>query len=210
MTMRASTLATRCALGLWVALLSGCGLLRTTPPADGDGLPPSRAVQAPAQAGDAPLLRLAPGTLGRNLALEQRIRIEARDENGRPLKRQIETLLEVDAQTLRVVLLYMGQTAAVLEWDGLRLQETRSVWWPSALRGERILSELQLALWPSAAIRAALTQGWTLDADEQTRVLRQDGEPVIQIRYIDGIRDVELRNLREDYRLSIRSLSLEP
>ncbi|MGJ4748672.1 DUF3261 domain-containing protein, partial [Leptospira sp. SA-E8] len=174
---------------------------------------PPRQLQ-PARPDAAPLLRLSPASLGRSLALEQRIRIDAHDENGQPIKRQIETLLEADAATLRVVLLYMGQTAAVLEWDGAHLKETRSVLWPSSLRGERILSELQLALWPVEPIRAALAAlpepGWTLDADEQARTLRQDGEPVVRVRFLDGLRNVELQNLRDDYRLTIRSLSLEP
>ncbi|QBK05255.1 DUF3261 domain-containing protein [Hylemonella gracilis] len=197
----------------WLAagLLTGCALLRPAPD-EGSGLSTDR----PAQTvdGTAPLLRLPPASLGRSLALEQRIRIEARDENGAPLRRQIETLLEADPHALRIVLLYMGQTAAVLEWDGRRLKETRSSWWPATLRGERILSELQLALWPAEAVRTALAEFpdgvWTLDADETGRTLRQDGEAVVQIRYQDGIGLVELQHLRDGYRLTIRSHSLEP
>lgn len=200
-------------LATWLAagLLTGCALLR---PAPDEGTDLSSARPPQAAGSTTPLLRLPPATLGRSLALEQRIRIEAQDENGAPLRRQIETLLEADPHTLRIVLLYMGQTAAVLEWDGQRLKETRSTWWPAALRGERILSELQLALWPATAVRAALAEFpdgvWTLDADDTGRTLRQDGVAVVQIRYEDGIGLVELRHLRDGYRLTIRSQSLEP
>lgn len=170
-----------------------------------------------------PLLRLAPAELRRTLALEQRIVIEARDEKQKLVKRQIETVLEADASTLHVVVLYMGQTAAVLDWDGTQLREKRSIWWPSDLSSERVLSELQLALWPAEAIRAALPAGWTLKEEGQVRLLQATWgntlETVVRIQYQGDSPDIagtsappytELLNLRDGYRLTIRSRRLDP
>lgn len=216
--------------------LGGCGTLQpVTMPADPlpePGISPTRAASAPPafQGTDAwaimPLLRLPPAALRRTLALEQRIVIEARDEKQKLVKRQIETVLEADASTLHVVVLYMGQTAAVLDWDGQQLREKRSIWWPSGVSSERVLSELQLALWPADAIRAALPTGWTLQEEDQVRLLQATWgnarETVVRIQYQGESLDrpgtgapavpayAELLNLRDGYRLSIRSRALDP
>ncbi|EGI78386.1 putative Phospho-N-acetylmuramoyl-pentapeptide-transferase [Hylemonella gracilis ATCC 19624] len=221
---------------LLVVVLGGCGTLQpVTVPADArpePGNAPTAAASLPPafQGADAsavmPLLRLPPSELQRTLALEQRIVIEARDENQKLVKRQIEVVLEADASTLHVVVLYMGQTAAVLDWDGTQLREKRSIWWPSGLSSERVLSELQLALWPAESIRAALPAGWTLKEEAQVRLLQATWgnaqETVVRIQYQSdspgssgsGAPAVpaytELLNLRDGYRLTIRSRALDP
>jgi hypothetical protein len=150
-----------------------------------------------------PLLRLPPAALGRSLALQQRLDVFV---HGRA-PQQVEVLLEADAQAVRLALVSLGQTAATLQWDGQQLQETRAPWWPAAVRGERILSDLQLVLWPAEAVRAALPTGWTLEASTEQRVLRLNGDAVATVRYA-GAQHAELVNLRDGYRLAIESRSL--
>ena len=144
-----------------------------------------------------PVLRLLPASLGRELAVQQQLTVTVKGQTHR-----IDVLLEADASAVRIALVSMGQTAARLEWDGQRLTETRSPWLPAVVSGERILSDLQLALWPEAAVRAALPAGWFLDATASGRVLRQDTSTVATVAFPSPLR-VELDQLRDGYRLVI-------
>jgi len=175
---------------LMLALLLGLGAC-ATPPA-----PPV------ADAGAPLLLRLAPATLGRTLALQQQVTVQAGER-----VEHMDVLLEADAEAVRVALMGMGQTGTSLEWDGHDLKLTRAAWWPRAVSAERVLSEMQLTLWPAAALREALPPGWTLEADAAGRLLRQDGSAVIRIRYLGPTR-TELVHLRDGYRLDIESRDL--
>jgi hypothetical protein len=148
---------------------------------------------------DSPLLRLAPASLGRTLALQQQLTVAARGQTHR-----LDVILEADADSVRLAMMNLGQTVARLQWDGRELTETRVSWWPAAVKGERILSDLQLVLWPAQAISAALPGGWTLDAHAGERVLRREGTVVATVSYPSATR-AELVNLRHGYRLSIDS-----
>jgi hypothetical protein len=148
---------------------------------------------------DSPLLRLAPASLGRTLALQQQLTVAARGQTHR-----LDMILEADADSVRLAMMNLGQTVARLEWNGRELTETRVSWWPAAVKGERILSDLQLVLWPAQAISAALPGGWTLDAHAGERVLRREGTVVATVSYPSATR-AELVNLRHGYRLSIDS-----
>jgi len=120
----------------------------------------------------------------------------------------VEVLLEADPHAVRLALLSPGQTVARLEWDGTQLQETRAAWWPAAVRGERILSDLQLVWWPADAVREALPTGWVLRATPTERELAEGGEVVCVVRYLSATH-VQLDNLRAGYRLLIESISLD-
>lgn len=179
-----------------LALLAGCAVPVAQAP--GQGAPEGSAV-----AGDAtPLLRLPPAALGRSFAAQQQL---AATVQGRT--QRIDVLLEVDAQAVRLALVSMGQTAARLEWDGVRLQETRAAWLPAVVSGERILSDLQLALWPEAAVHEALPRGWSLDTGPAGRVLRQGATPVVNVRYPTASR-IEIDHLRDGYHLVVDSRSM--
>ncbi|MBK1612135.1 hypothetical protein CKO44_01455 [Rubrivivax gelatinosus] len=159
---------------------------------------------APAPLPEAPLLRLAPAALGRSLNQQQQISVSA---PGRAPQRA-ELLLEVDAQAVRLAVFGLGQTAARLEWDGRQLRQQRAPWWPAAVSGERILSELQLALWPADAVRAALPAGWTLQVGADGRRLLWADRPVMTIRH-EAPGRTELVNERDGYRLLIEAQDLE-
>ena len=157
---------------------------------------------APPVSHEAPQLRLAPALLGRPLNLQQHLTLQApgRDQ-------QLDVLLEADAHHVQMGVLAMGQVAARLEWDGTTLNETRAPWWPQAVSGSRILSDLQLTLWPVAAIQAALPAGWRLVEDGNVRTLTQDGDVVAVITRTSPL-VVELDQRREHFKLKIESRDL--
>jgi hypothetical protein len=146
-----------------------------------------------------PQLRLAPALLGHPLNLQQHLTLQApgRDQ-------QLDVLLEADAQHVQLGVVAMGQVAARLAWDGTTLAEERAPWWPQAVSGSRILSDLQLTLWPVAAIQAALPAGWTLAESGNVRTLSQDGEVVTVITHTAPA-VVELDQRREHFKLKIES-----
>jgi hypothetical protein len=146
-----------------------------------------------------PRLALAPATLGKALALHQRLTVSTRGQ-----VQQFEVAVEADAEAVRMVVLDLGQPVARFEWDGQSLRQQRAPGWPEAVRGERILDDLQLVQWPLEPLRRALPLGWSLAAGGQGRELRFHAAPVIRVRY--PAPDVaEIDNLAEDYRVRIES-----
>ncbi|WP_454726440.1 MULTISPECIES: DUF3261 domain-containing protein [Cupriavidus] len=196
--------AARIAPGVLLAaamLLAGCAAPGTAPP----GAPPVAPEAAPAASREpVPLLRLPPASLGRALMLQQQITVTYRTPRGEET-RELQALLEADAAHTRLAALAGGQVLARLDWDGRNLRVVRSPWAPAELVPERILSEMQLSLWPVAAIAAALPPGWRLDAAGGRRVLRAGAETVAEIRYPDA-RTIEFAQYRDGYRLTIRTL----
>lgn len=163
-----------------------------------------RAMQAPALVdASRPLLRLPPAALGRTLALQQQLTITHGTETHR-----LDALLEADATELRLVVQAVGRSALRLRWDGTQLEQTRADWLPPQLAAERVLSDLQLAYWPAAAISAALPAGWTLEADDAHRVLREGDVVVTEVRY-PSARRIEIEQHRDDFRLDIESVPLQ-
>ena len=109
---------------LLAAALAGCAATpRTSLPKVADDCRPDQAT---------PVLRLSPASLGKELAVQQQLSVTTRGQTQR-----VDVLLEVDATTVRLALVTMGQTAARLEWDGQQLSETRSSWLPAVVSGER-------------------------------------------------------------------------
>jgi hypothetical protein len=150
------------------------------------------------------MLRLSPASLGTTLALQQQLTATV----GRQAHR-FDVLLEADAQSVRLAVVSVGQTAARLEWDGVRLTQSRAPWWPEAVTADRILDDLQLMLWPVDAVRAALPPGWTLEQAPGERVLRHGSRDVVRVQYASA-RMSELVHLAEGYRVRVESISLEP
>lgn len=150
----------------------------------------------------APQLRLAPALLGRPLNLQQHLTLHApgRDQ-------QLDVLLEADARHVQMGLVAMGQVAARLDWDGATLAESKAPWWPQEVSGSRILSDLQLTLWPVDAIQAALPAGWRLVEQGDVRTLTQDGQVVTVITRL-GPLSALFDQRREHFQLKIESRDL--
>ncbi len=89
--------------------------------------------------------------------------------------RSLDVALEVDAQSVRMAFLQLGQTVARLEWDGRQLEQSLAPGWPKVVSAERVLSDLQLVWWPAEAVRAGLAPGWQLAESPQTRELSHEG-----------------------------------
>jgi hypothetical protein len=157
---------------------------------------------APAPTRETPQLRLAPGLLGHPLNLQQHLTLQAPGHD-----QQLDVLLEADERHVQMGVVAMGQVAARLDWDGVTLTETRAPWWPQAVSGSRILSDLQLTLWPVAAIQAALPAGWQLVEAGNQRTL-SDGGAVVTVITRSSPQVVELDQRREHFKLKIESRDL--
>jgi Protein of unknown function (DUF3261) len=153
-------------------------------------------------------LKLAPATLGASISLQQQIRVER--QGG---FEDLQAALEVDAERLDLVGLVLGQRVLSLHYDGRALQSWRHPMLPAQLRGEDVLEDLQLALWPADAIKEALPPGWRIEERGRRRTLVLDDQPVMEIDYSGEPRwigKIDLANLRYHYRLTIESVSSGP
>ncbi len=178
-------------LALLCTLLLGCVTTPRPPPPTGDFS-----------------LRLSPASLGRELSLSQRITVLRGDE-----RHSFDAQLEADASAVRIAAVSLGQTIASLQWDGVTLAQQVSTHVPPAVTADRILSDVQLAWWPAAAIRAALRDGFTLEEGEGQRSLLLDGAPFASVRYTGTApawAHVLLTHQRYGYALDIESVEAAP
>jgi Protein of unknown function (DUF3261) len=143
------------------------------------------------------VLRLAPGSLGRELALQQRMTVSSHGRTER-----LDLAIESDQESVRLAVMDFGQTVMRLEWDGQALKESRATGWPAFITPERVLSDLQLVHWPLESIRPVLPAGWSVDDEAGTRVVRVRGEVAIRIRH-SGTDNAELEHLAAKYRVRL-------
>jgi hypothetical protein len=151
---------------------------------------------------DLPVLALTPASLGRELALQQRLEVTVAGRS-----QVLDALLEVDADELRLAVQMLGQSALTLSWDGKQLQQQRADWLPPTLDGARVLFDLQLVYWPAQEIRAALPEDWQLLEQGSTRQLMHAGQTALTIEYLDA-GHVRLTQPKEAYVLDIQSVSM--
>lgn len=161
-------------------------------------------VRAPARLG----LKLAPATLGAAIVVQQQLRVE---RDGRI--DELQGVLEIDAERLALVGLAFGQRVLTLQFDGRTLKSWRHPLLPAELREEDVLEDLQLTLWPVAALAPTLPAGWRIEETGRRRVLYSGVNLVTVIDYSaeppwSGA--IELRNLRFGYRLTIQSAPVPP
>lgn len=150
-----------------------------------------------------PTLQMPPSALAEPLQLQQRLQFRFGSH-----VRELDALLEADHEQVRLAVQAMGQTGVRMVWDGHTLEQTRAPWLPPQVRGERVLDDLQFALWPADAIRAALPADWQLvEGAGGARRLEQGGKAWLLLEPLDGGR-VRLRNLAEGYELVIESVDM--
>ena len=151
-----------------------------------------------------PALRLLPSALPQPLSLEQRLTFVHGNRRD-----TVDAMVESDADGTRLVIHAQGQVALRLDWDGKDLHQQRAPWLPTALDGERVLTDLQLVYWPLAAISAALPPGWTLADTDGRRMLRKDGALVATVEYQQSAR-ARLQQHALGYTLDIESSEAVP
>lgn len=153
-------------------------------------------------------LALAPASFAQRITLQQRVHVE---RDGREV--DFEAVLDIGPDSLTLVGMAFGQRILTLRYDGTRLVESRSPMLPREVLGADVLSDLQLALWPLDAVRAALPSGYTLRDADAVRVLSMGDEEIAIISY-DGsprwIGRVTVINRQFAYRLVIQSAAAEP
>jgi hypothetical protein len=148
-------------------------------------------------------LKLAPSALGETISLQQHLRVE---RNGR--SDELDVALEVDPAHLELVGLALGQRVLSLSYDGKELKSWRHALLPAQVKAEDVLEDMQLTLWPAAAVRAALPPGWQVEEQGLRRTLSLNGAPVMVIDYSAMPRwqgRLVLENLHYKYRLTIES-----
>jgi hypothetical protein len=158
------------------------------------------ALSPPARLG----LKLAPAALEASISLQQRLVVERQGRID-----TVDAALEVDAERLDLVGLTLGQRVFALHYDGRELQSWRHPSMPPGLRGEDVLEDLQLTLWPASAIKQALPAGWRIEEMDRRRTLWLDETPVMMIDYSGEPRwlgRIAINNLRYQYRLIIFSV----
>jgi len=176
------------------AVLIGCSSLTA----------PATPTPQPARIG----LKLTPATFGETISVQQHLTIECAGHIN-----QIDAALEIDPHHLELVGIAMGQRVMTLHYDGNSLESWRHPLLPQQLRGEDVLEDVQLTLWPTAAIRQALPAGWQVKDNHKCRVVLFDEMPIIVIDYSRKKRwlgKVVLTNLRYHYRLIIQSVETTP
>ncbi len=148
-------------------------------------------------------LQLPPAALGASIALQQHLKVE---RNGRI--DELDAALEIDAEHLELVGLAFGQRVLTLNYDGKQLKSWRHIMLPGIVRAEDVLEDMQLCLWPVAAISSALPPGWTIEDQGLRRTLSM-GQTVVAVIDYSGMPrwsgTVILENLRYHYRLTIQS-----
>jgi len=96
-------------------------------------------------------LKLAPSALGESISVQQHLKVE---RGGRI--DELDVALQVEPDAIDMVGLAFGQRVLTLHYDGKQLTSWRHVMLPSQVKADDVLEDMQLTLWPAAAIAQAL------------------------------------------------------
>ena len=155
-----------------------------------------------------PQPRLAPGAMGAVVSLEQRLTVERAPE-GRPVTtRSLDTLLEIDAQSLRMAAFALGQRVLTLSWDGVNLISERHPLLPAEVDAAYVLRDVQWMYAPLQALRTVLPPEWSLEEINGERILTHGAVPVLLIHCDSASKwngRSRLENRLEGYVLTIES-----
>ena len=97
-----------------------------------------------------------------------------------------------------------GRLMVEMQYGQGRLNVKRTPYLPPEVSADDLIADLQLALWPLERLRAGLTPGWTLAADDEGRILRFNGATESRVDYQGdepSSRPLPVYNARRDYLL---------
>lgn len=159
-----------------------------------------------------PALALAPAAFGGTIGLAQQLRF-ARLDGAAVAAKPLDAMLEIDPERVRLAALALNRRVLTLSWDGRELTVERDPQLPPQVDPARVLRDVQLVLWPVAAIEAALPAGWSVHESGQRRELRRGERVAVSVDYAGTpawAGTIVLENRHEGYRLTIVSRELTP
>ncbi len=133
---------------------------------------------APPERQDRIRLALSPASFGQTLSLQQQVHVETA---GRAV--DFDAALDIAPDSLTLIGMAFGQRMLTLRYDGVKLVEHRNPVLPREVRGADILTDVQMALWPVGAVRAALPGGWTVVDSDTLRTFWKGAHEVVTISY---------------------------
>ncbi len=162
----------------------------------------------PAPSLQVPQPRLTPQAMGVGVSLAQRLTVERAPE-GRPVAtRSLDTLLEIDASSLRLAAFALGQRVLTLTWDGNSLTSERHPLLPAEVDAAYVLRDVQWMYAPAESLRQVLPSGWQLEDSGNQRTLSHGARPILLIHYDSESRwngRSRMENRLEGYSLTIES-----
>lgn len=181
------------ALLLAAAALCGCATAPTT-------------VQ-PVTAADSAFPLLAPASFGRSAQFEQVLHAAYG-----PQEATIQCVVTITPQRLSVLgLTALGQRVFTLEYDGIALTGERSSFAPPQVQPQRVLADIQFALWPLAALQAATAGGdWRVTEPRPGLRRLARGETLVAEVHRAGDDRLWLAQLRDGYTLDITTRETAP
>lgn len=159
----------------------------------------------PSKQPDRVRLALSPAAFPERVSLQQHVHVQYAGGQA-----DFDAVLDISPEVITLVGLKFGQRLFTLRYDGSELVESRSAFLPREVQAHDVLSDLQLALWPADAVRAALPAGWTLRDSGAARTLSRGDDDVTTITYDGSPRwngTISLDNPSQGYRLEIRSIA---
>lgn len=166
------------------------------------------ATPTPAPSLQLPQPRLAPQAMGLTLSLAQRLTVERAPVDRPVATRSLDTLLEIDASSLRLAAFALGQRVLTLSWDGSALTSDRHPLLPAEVDATYVLRDVQWMYAPAQALRQVLPSGWHLEDSGNQRILNHGEKPVLLIHYDAEPRwsgRSRMENRLEGYSLTIES-----
>ena len=161
-----------------------------------------------------PALQLAPSSLQAGQWAQRLTLQEAPEDAALPgVERQLDVLLEIDADRLQLVALALQQRVLTLHWDGHQLRQQRHALLPATVPAERVLRDIVFVMAGLEALQApkVLPEGWRVqEQGRERRLLDSQGRAqLISTTEVQGeVWRIDIDNRAERYRLRIESRPL--
>jgi hypothetical protein len=153
---------------------------------------------------------LAPSTLGAERSVQQVLNVAYRDQEA-----TLSVVLDVTQTHLQVIgLNAVGVRLFTIDYDGDHLKAERLPGLPEQIDAQRMLADLQLALWPLTALQAA-TQNTTYTIGEPTagtRRVKRAGKLYEEVHYAGSdpwTGKLWLANFEFGYSIAVESAPLD-